>query len=101
LFYQRLLCYFDAYKVMKGTSMKIFTAANAQNLSQAISEKFADDMLEFTDGMGVYKPSMQIDREEGRALEIQAIFRVPLQYGLQYGVSMTRVEMLAVLLEQV
>jgi 2-dehydropantoate 2-reductase len=58
-------------------------------------------MLEFTDGMGLYKPSMQIDREEGRELEIQAIFRVPLQYGSQHGVRMTRVEMLAVLLEQV
>lgn len=57
-------------------------------------------MLEFTDNMGVYKPSMQIDREEGRQLEIEAIFRIPLSYGAQQGVSMPRVTMLATLLEQ-
>ena len=81
--------------------IEVIAAANTQNLSQTIPDKFADTMLEFTDGMGVYKPSMQIDREEGRELEIQAIFRVPLEYGRQQGVSMPRVEMLAVLLEQV
>jgi 2-dehydropantoate 2-reductase len=43
---------------------------------------------------------MQIDREEGRDLEIQAIFRVPLERGREQGVSMPRIEMLAVLLEQ-
>ena len=88
-------------KLVRDLMVEVIAAANAQNLSQAIPAKFADDMLEFTDGMGVYKPSMQIDREEGRELEIRAIFRVPLEYGSQHGVSMTRVEMLAVLLEQV
>jgi 2-dehydropantoate 2-reductase len=88
-------------KLVRDLMVEVISAANVQKLSQAIPETYADDMLEFTDGMGVYKPSMQIDREEGRELEIQAIFRVPLQYGLQHGVSMTRVEMLAVLLEQV
>lgn len=88
-------------KLVRDLMVEVIAAANAQNLSQAISEEYADDMLEFTDGMGVYKPSMQIDREEGRELEIQAIFRVPLDYGSRHGVRMTRVEMLAVLLEQV
>ena len=88
-------------KLVRDLMIEVIAAANAQNLSQTIPEKYADTMLEFTDGMGVYKPSMQIDREEGRELEIQAIFRVPLEYGRQQGVSMPRVEMLAVLLEQV
>jgi 2-dehydropantoate 2-reductase len=80
--------------------VEVIAAANTQNLSQAIPEQYADSMLEFTDDMGLYKPSMQIDREEGRELEMQAIFRVPLLYGRGRGVSMPRVEMLAVLLEQ-
>lgn len=88
-------------KLVRDLMIEVITAANSQNLSQTIPEKYADAMLEFTDGMGVYKPSMQIDREEGRELEINAIFRVPLEYGRQQGTSMPRIEMLAVLLEQV
>jgi 2-dehydropantoate 2-reductase len=57
-------------------------------------------MLEFTDAMGEYRPSMQIDREEGRQLEIEAILRVPIAHGSSRGIPMPRVEMLATLLEQ-
>lgn len=88
-------------KLVRDLMIEVITAANSQNLSRAIPEKYADVMLEFSDGMGEYKPSMQIDREEGRALELQAIFSVPLEYGRQQGVAMPRIEMLAVLLEHV
>jgi 2-dehydropantoate 2-reductase len=57
-------------------------------------------MIEFTDNMGEYKPSMQIDREEGRELEIGSIFRTPLKFAVEKGIAMPRVEMLATLLEQ-
>ncbi len=90
----------DCRKLVRDLMLEVIAAANTQNLSQDIPEKYADSMLEFTDGMGLYKPSMQIDREEGRELELQAIFRIPLLYGREQGVSMLRVEMLAVLLEQ-
>lgn len=79
---------------------EVIAAANAQGLSVPIASEYADNMLEFTDRMGEYKPSMQIDREEGRPLEIGAIFRTPLAYGSQRGIAMPRVEMLATLLEQ-
>ena len=88
-------------KLVRDLMVEVITAANTQNLCQAIPETYADSMLEFTDGMGLYKPSMQIDREEGRELEIQSIFRVPLRYGMEQGVKMPRIKMLAVLLEQV
>ena len=88
-------------KLVRDLMVEVITAANTQGLTKAIPESYADSMLEFTDGMGVYKPSMQIDREEGRELEIQAIFRTPLEYGRQQGVNMPRVEMLATLLEQI
>ncbi len=96
----RLLKVPHCRKLVRDLMIEVITAANKQSLSQDIAEKFADGMLEFSDGMGEYKPSMQIDREEGRELEIQAIFRVPLEYGSQQGVGMPRIEMLAVLLEQ-
>ena len=57
-------------------------------------------MLTFTDHMGAYRPSMQIDREEGRQLEIECILSAPLAAGRSQGIDMPRVEMLAALLEQ-
>lgn len=96
----RLLNASQCRRLVRDLMIEVITAANKQGFSQVIPEHFADGMLEFSDGMGAYKPSMQIDREEGRELEIQAIFRVPLEYGSRQGVAMPRTEMLAALLEQ-
>jgi len=87
-------------KLVREIMLEVIAGANGQGLAEPIAEGFADAMLEFTDNMGEYRPSMQIDREEGRQLEIDAIFRTPLAYGRQQGIGMTRVEMLATLLEQ-
>ena len=87
-------------RLIRELMLEVIAAANAQQLTSVIPEQYADSMLTFTDNMGVYKPSMQIDREEGRALELEAIFRKPLSFGNQRGVAMPRVEMLATLLEQ-
>lgn len=90
----------ECRKLVRDVMLEVIMAANSQNLSRYIPVNYADDMLEFTDGMGTYKPSMQIDREEGRELELQAIFRLPLKCGLEQGISMQRIEMLVVLLNQ-
>ncbi|OGR29221.1 MAG: 2-dehydropantoate 2-reductase [Desulfuromonadales bacterium GWD2_54_10] len=87
-------------RLVRDIMLEVITAANAQGLERPISAGYADNMLEFTDNMGEYRPSMQIDREEGRQLELAAIFGAPLEYGRQQGIEMPRVEMLATLLEQ-
>lgn len=87
-------------RLVREIMLEVITAANAQGLDRPIAEAYADSMLEFTDNMGEYRPSMQIDREEGRQLEIAAIFGAPLAYGRQQGIGMPRVEMLATLLVQ-
>jgi len=87
-------------QLVRELMLEVIRAGNAQGLTQPISEKFADGMLEFTDNMGEYRPSMQIDREEGRQLETASIFRIPLADGRRQGADMPRVEMLATLLEQ-
>lgn len=79
---------------------EVIAAGNAQQLSIPIPDDFVESMLEFTDNMGEYRPSMQIDRAEGRQLEIASIFRIPLEFGRNRGIPMPRVEMLATLLEQ-
>ena len=87
-------------KLVREIMLEVIAAANTQGLATPIAEGYADAMLEFTDAMGEYRPSMQIDREEGRPLEIAAIFRTPLAYGARQGIAMPRVEMLVTLLEQ-
>ena len=96
----RLLSVPATRSLVREIMLEVIRAANAQALSSWIPEGFADSMLEFTDKMGVYRPSMQIDREEGRQLEIAAIFRTPLDFGADRGIVMPRVAMLATLLEQ-
>jgi 2-dehydropantoate 2-reductase len=98
---ERLLAVPATRGLVREIMREVIRAANLQDLSRAIPEGYADSMLEFTDNMGIYKPSMQIDREEGRQLEIAAIFRIPLDSGAARGIAMPRVEMLATLLEQV
>jgi 2-dehydropantoate 2-reductase len=96
----RLLAVGATRKLVRELMLEVITAGNQQGLLKAIPESYADTMLEFTDNMGEYRPSMQIDREEGRQLETGAIFRKPLLFGAAQGVPMPRVEMLAALLEQ-
>jgi 2-dehydropantoate 2-reductase len=96
-----LLAHEACRKLVRETMLEVIASANAQGLTKPIAEGYADAMLEFTDNMGEYRPSMQIDREERRQLEIAAILRAPLAYGRQQGIDMPRVEMLATLLEQV
>lgn len=79
--------------------LEVIAAANTQGLSAALPWSFADEMLGFTDGMGSYKPSMLIDREEGRPLELGAIFVRPLAAGAAHGVDMPKTEALSALLE--
>jgi 2-dehydropantoate 2-reductase len=96
----RLLSAAATRKLVKEIMLEVIAAGNSQGLNSEIPEKFADDMIKFTDAMGEYRPSMQIDREEGRELEIGSIFRIPLRFGADKGIAMPKVEMLATLLEQ-
>ncbi len=96
----RLLAVEATRSLVRELMLEVIEAANMQGVKKPIPASYAEEMLEFTDNMGVYRPSMQIDREEGRELEIGAIFRTPLRFGAGVGASMPRVEMLATLLEQ-
>jgi len=96
----RLLAVAATRALVRELMLEVIRAANAQGLSGPIPEGYAETMLEFTDRMGIYKPSMQIDREEGRQLELAAIFDTPLEYGTAQQVAMPLVGMLATLLRQ-
>jgi 2-dehydropantoate 2-reductase len=78
---------------------EVIEAANAQGISEKINLSLAEDMVNFTEGLGSYKPSMMIDRQESRPLELEAIFQVPLKAAGQKGIKMPKVEELFTLLD--
>jgi len=74
---------------------EVVAAGNAQRLSAPIDGPgFVARMLEVTDGMGDYRPSMMIDRLEGHPLELESIYRLPLQRAAQQGVAMPKTALL-------
>ncbi|WP_020678348.1 putative 2-dehydropantoate 2-reductase [Geopsychrobacter electrodiphilus] len=74
---------------------EVIRAANQQGLKIAIeAEPFVEHMLAFSDPMTGYRPSMMIDRLEGRQLELEAIYAIPLQRALTAGTQMPQVDML-------
>lgn len=80
---------------------EVIAGGNAQGLMKDIPDSLADKMVVFSENLGAYKPSMMIDRIEGRSLELDAIFGVPLIAAANHGVAMPRVEELHALLQLV
>ena len=94
-----LLAHPPARSEVRALMTEVIAGGNAQGLRVPIDgSSFIERMLELTDGMGAYRPSMMIDRFEGRPLELEAIYAIPLRYAAQKGEHMPRVRMLHALL---
>ncbi|MEM6278811.1 MAG: 2-dehydropantoate 2-reductase [Verrucomicrobiota bacterium] len=65
---------------------EVIEAANALGFS--IEPSFADANIEKTCEMGAYRPSSLIDFEEGREVEVEAIWGEPLRQAMAKGISM-------------
>jgi 2-dehydropantoate 2-reductase len=79
---------------------EVIAAANQQGLSEAIDATATiEPMLQTTAGMGAYRPSMMIDRQQGAPLELAAIFANPLQQAARTKTAMPRTAMLHALLQ--
>ena len=68
--------------------------AGAHACGYIIEPGFIDTMMEYTDSMGPYRPSMLIDFENGRPMEIEAIFGNPLRAAHADGATLPAVEQL-------
>jgi len=74
---------------------EVICAANRQPLREPIeAPAFVARLLEISAPMTGYRPSMMIDRLEGRPLELDAIYAIPLQRAKACGATMPRVDML-------
>ncbi len=79
------------------TSMmhEVTTAANHQALAAPIEiTSFVERMLQLSAAMSGYRPSMMIDRLEGRPLELQAIYEIPLAHALEAKSPMPQVDVI-------
>lgn len=84
----RLLATPAGRELVAGIMHEVVAAAraNGANVSEAIVQKMIDN----TATMGAYLSSMQIDRREGRPLEIEAILGEPLRRAESRGVPTPR-----------
>lgn len=79
---------------------EVIAGANAQRLQEPIDgPAFIKRMLFLTEQMDHYQPSMMIDRQQGRPLELEAIYAAPLHLAAAAGIEMPRIKMLRTLLE--
>ncbi|HWE94592.1 MAG TPA: 2-dehydropantoate 2-reductase [Tepidisphaeraceae bacterium] len=64
----------------------------ARALDAAIPEDLPRRHIDKTKLMGAYQTSMQVDRREGRLMEVEAILGEPLRQGTGAGVAMPRLK---------
>ena len=73
---------------------EVMAGANACGIKYPIEESFIHEMLEMTKHMTPYSPSMKLDYDHRRPMEIDYIYTRPLQKALQAGVDMRKIAML-------
>ncbi|MDR0806045.1 MAG: putative 2-dehydropantoate 2-reductase [Enterobacteriaceae bacterium] len=88
----------DTYQLMYDLMKEVMTGANACGIKYPIEESFIQAMLEMTKKMTPYSPSMKLDYDNHRPMEIDYIYTRPLQTAQQAGVDMKKIAMLEKLL---
>lgn len=69
-------------------------AAGAKTCDRTIPPSFIELMLDYTDKMTPYRPSMKIDYDEKRPLEVEAIFGNPLRLAQKNGTDLPKIALL-------
>jgi 2-dehydropantoate 2-reductase len=96
----RLLACPETRQLITEMMQEVITAANQQELSATIEGAgFIERLLHVTAGMGAYRPSMMVDRQQSSPLELVAIYAIPLERAAKTATPMPRVAMLHALLQ--
>lgn len=66
----------------------------AQKCGHNLSDELPDKMLQLTAGMKPYAPSMKLDYDNKRPMEIEAIYSAPIRTARKAGFEMKKTEML-------
>lgn len=82
--------------LIRDMMIEVIQAANSILQDQfLIEETLADTMLKTTDRMAPYSPSMKLDFDHKRPLEIEYIYDRPISEARQHGYNMLRTSILA------
>jgi 2-dehydropantoate 2-reductase len=79
--------------LVRDLMLEVVAAAKAV-VSHDIPQAFVEKMLHNTKHMGPYRPSMMIDREMGRPMEVEAIYGEPVRRAEAVGVAVPKMRML-------
>ena len=93
----RLLSNPATLKLIREQMMEVIGAANALGV-EGLDESFADKMIRNTQVMVPYSPSMKLDFDFHRPMEIEFLYTRPIAEARQAGFAMPRLEMLEALL---
>ena len=95
---KRLLAGEEGESRVRGLMAEVLQGASA--LGYEIEPSFVEKMISVTHSMGAYRPSSMIDFVEGRAVEVEQIWREPLRRAKERGVSLPTWEVLLGEIEQ-
>lgn len=73
---------------MRALQLMIEIQHGAQAHGITIEDSFIEKQFSLTELMGPYKPSSLIDFQEGKAVEVEAIWGEPIRRGLAKGIAM-------------
>jgi len=91
----RLMENADSRKLIYDLMVEVIEAANRVGDGKfIIPESFADNMMDTTDRMTPYSPSMKLDYDNHRPLEVEYIYSRPVKRALEAGYDMKKVSML-------
>lgn len=93
-----LLSHPSTLKLIKEQMMEVIGAAQACGVTN-IDEAFADKMIDNTIHMTPYSPSMKLDYEFHRPMEIYYLYIRPIQEAMKCGFEMPKLSMLLAELE--
>ena len=79
--------------LIKAMMMEVIGAAQAQGVAN-IDESFADKMIAMTLKMPPYSPSMKLDYDHHRPMEIHYLYTRPIEEAHKAGYKMPKLEML-------
>lgn len=90
---QELLGCAEGEALVRRLMQEVVAGAKAEGCQ--LSEEQIEPMIEFTKVMTPYKPSMKLDFEAGRPMELHYMFRKPLAAASVAGVKLPMIAMLA------
>ena len=89
----RLLANPSTRSLVKDLMMEVVRAAQACGVKN-IGEDFADKMIQNTLDMTPYSPSMKLDYDFGRPMEVYYLYTRPIEEARKAGYEMTKLQML-------